>query len=92
VLGFGDGVREQWLLRKLLECSSEPEPAQLSEAAYATHEEFNMLEPEELLKWGGASTQSFDFSQATTIMDSRPARNEGSRAYAGPGISRIQNG
>jgi endo-1,4-beta-xylanase len=48
-------------------------PAQLSEAAYASTlaREFNMLEPEDALKWEGVhpEPQSFDFSQADQIVD-----------------------
>lgn len=48
-------------------------PAQLSEAAYAATlaREFNMLEPEDALKWDvlRPGPQSFDFSQADQILD-----------------------
>jgi endo-1,4-beta-xylanase len=48
-------------------------PAQLSEAAYASTlaREFNMLEPEDALKWETVhpEPQSFDFSQADQIVD-----------------------
>ncbi len=48
-------------------------PAQLSEAAYAATlaREFNMLEPEDALKWEvlRPDPQSFDFSQADQIVD-----------------------
>ncbi|MFZ1917948.1 MAG: endo-1,4-beta-xylanase [Terriglobales bacterium] len=48
-------------------------PAQLSEAAYAATlaREFNMLEPEDALKWEvlRPDAQSFDFSQADQIVD-----------------------
>jgi endo-1,4-beta-xylanase len=48
-------------------------PAQLSEAAYASTlaREFNMLEPEDALKWEVVhpEPQSFDFSQADQIVD-----------------------
>jgi endo-1,4-beta-xylanase len=48
-------------------------PAQLSEAAYAATlaREFNMLEPEDALKWEvlRPGPQSFDFSQADQIVD-----------------------
>ncbi len=48
-------------------------PAQLSEAAYASTltREFNMLEPEDALKWEVVhpERQSFDFSQADQIVD-----------------------
>ncbi len=48
-------------------------PAQLSEAAYASTlaREFNMVEPEDALKWEVVhpGPQSFDFSQADQIVD-----------------------
>jgi endo-1,4-beta-xylanase len=48
-------------------------PAQLSEAAYATTlaREFNMVEPEDALKWEVVHPQpnSFDFSQADQILE-----------------------
>ena len=48
-------------------------PAQLSEAAYASTlaREFNMLEPEDALKWEVVhpARQSFDFSQADQIVE-----------------------
>jgi endo-1,4-beta-xylanase len=48
-------------------------PAQLSEAAYASTlaREFNMVEPEDALKWVVVhpEPQSFDFSQADQIVD-----------------------
>ena len=48
-------------------------PAQLSEAAYAATlaSKFNMLEPEDALKWEvlRPNPQSFDFSQADQIVD-----------------------
>jgi len=48
-------------------------PAQLSEAAYASTlaREFNMLEPEDALKWEVVHPEraSFDFSQADQIVD-----------------------
>src|SRR5271166_3671298 len=47
-------------------------PAQLSEAAYASTvaREFNMVEPEDALKWEVVhpGPQSFDFSQADQIV------------------------
>jgi endo-1,4-beta-xylanase len=76
-LGFGAGVREQ-SLREAAEASgmligTAVRPAQLSEAAYASTlaREFNMLEPEDVLKWEVVhpEPQSFDFSQADQIMD-----------------------
>src|SRR5271154_37597 len=48
-------------------------PAQLSEAAYASTlaREFNMLEPEDALKWEVVhpARQSFDFSQADQVLE-----------------------
>jgi endo-1,4-beta-xylanase len=48
-------------------------PAQLSEAAYASTlaREFNMVEPEDVLKWETVhpELQSFDFSKADQIVD-----------------------
>jgi len=48
-------------------------PQQLTEAAYAATlaHEFNMLEPEDALKWEGLrpDSQSFDFSQADRLVD-----------------------
>ena len=48
-------------------------PAQLSESAYAATlaREFNMLEPEDVLKWEvlRPDPQSFDFSQADQLVD-----------------------
>jgi endo-1,4-beta-xylanase len=48
-------------------------PAQLSEAAYAATlaREFNMVEPEDALKWEVVhpGPQSFDFSQADQVVD-----------------------
>jgi len=76
-LGFGNGVREQ-SLREAAQASGRligtaVRPAQLSEAAYASTlaREFNMLEPEDVLKWEVVhpEPQSFDFSQADQIMD-----------------------
>ena len=56
-LGFGDGVREH-SLREAAQASgiligTAVRPAQLSEPAYASTlaREFNMLEPEDVLKW-----------------------------------------
>jgi len=76
-LGFGAGVREQ-SLREAAQGSgmligAAVRPAQLSEAAYASTlaREFNMLEPEDALKWEVVhpEPQSFDFSQADEIVD-----------------------
>jgi endo-1,4-beta-xylanase len=48
-------------------------PAQLSEAAYASTlaREFNMVEPEDALKWEVVHPDAgiFDFSQADQIVD-----------------------
>ncbi len=76
-LGFGSGIREQ-SLRDAAQASglligTAVRPAQLSEAAYASTRarEFNMLEPEDALKWEVVhpERQSFDFSRADEIMD-----------------------
>jgi endo-1,4-beta-xylanase len=76
-LGIGDGVHEQ-SLREVASASgmligAAVRPAQLSEAAYASTlaREFNMLEPEDALKWEVVhpQRQSFDFSQADQIVD-----------------------
>jgi endo-1,4-beta-xylanase len=75
--GFGDGVHEQ-SLREAANASgmligAAVRPAQLSEAAYASTlaREFNMLEPEDALKWEVVhpERQSFDFPQADQIVD-----------------------
>jgi endo-1,4-beta-xylanase len=74
---FGAGVREQSLReaaqRSGLLIGTAVRPAQLSEAAYASTlaREFNMLEPEDALKWEVVhpAWQSFDFSQADQIVD-----------------------
>jgi endo-1,4-beta-xylanase len=76
-LGFGDGVREQ-SLREAAQASgmligTAVRPAQLSETAYASTlaREFNMLEPEDVLKWEVVhpERESFDFSQGDQIVD-----------------------
>jgi endo-1,4-beta-xylanase len=76
-LGFGDGVREQ-SLRDAAQASgmligTAVRPAQLSEAAYSSTlaREFNMLEPEDVLKWEVVhpERESFDFSQGDQIVD-----------------------
>ena len=76
-LGFGADVGEQ-SLREAAQVSglligTAVRPAQLSEAAYASTlaREFNMLEPEDALKWEVVhpERQSFDFSQADQIVD-----------------------
>jgi len=76
-LGFGAGVRDQ-SLREAARASgmligTAVRPAQLSEAAYESTlaREFNMLEPEDVLKWElvHPERQSFDFSQGDQIID-----------------------
>src|SRR5271156_4974458 len=76
-LGSGNGVREQ-SLREAASASgmligTAVRPAQLYEAVYASTlaREFNMLEPEDALKWEAVhpERQSFDFSQADQIVD-----------------------
>src|SRR6202047_4255181 len=76
-LGLGDGVREQ-ALREAAQASgmligAAVRPAQLSEAAYSSTlaRDFNMLEPEDVLKWEVVhpERQSFDFSQGDQIVD-----------------------
>jgi len=76
-LGLGDGVREH-SLREAAKGSgvfigTAVRPAQLSEAAYASTlaREFNMLEPEDVLKWEVVhpERESFDFSQGDQIVD-----------------------
>src|SRR5258708_38160844 len=76
-LGFGAGGRER-SLREAAQGSgmfigTAVRPAQLSEAAYASTlvREFNMLEPEDVLKWEVVhpEPQSFDFSQGDQIVD-----------------------
>ena len=76
-MGFGAAVPEQslreaaWASGFLI--GAAVRPAQLSEAAYASTlaQEFNMLEPEDALKWEVVhpEPQSFDFSQADQIVD-----------------------
>src|SRR5665811_1089812 len=78
-LGWGAAVPEQ--SRSLREAArgsgmligAAVRPGQLSEAAYASTlaREFNMLEPEDALKWEVVhpDRQSFDFSQADQIVD-----------------------
>ena len=76
-LGFSAGVRDQ-SLREAAQSSgvligTAVRPAQLSEAAYASTlaREFNMLEPEDVLKWEEVhpEPQSFDFSHADQVVD-----------------------
>ncbi len=76
-LGFGAGYPEQSLRETArgagLLIGAAVRPAQLSEVAYASTlaREFNMLEPEDALKWEVVhpAPQSFDFSQADQIVD-----------------------
>ncbi|HEY6301944.1 MAG TPA: endo-1,4-beta-xylanase [Terriglobales bacterium] len=75
--GFGAAVPEQSLPEAALSSGrligTAVRPAQLSAAAYASMlaREFNMLEPEDALKWEVVhpEAQSFDFSQADQIVD-----------------------
>jgi len=76
-LGSGAAVSEQ-SLREAAQASrlligTAVRPAQLSEAAYASTlaREFNIVEPEDALKWEVVhpERQSYDFSQADQIMD-----------------------
>ena len=76
-LGFGDGVREL-SLREAAQASgmligTAVRPAHLSESAYASTlaSEFNMLEPEDVLKWEVVhpESQTFDFSQGDEIVN-----------------------
>ena len=76
-LGLGFGVREL-SLREAADASgmligTAVRPAQLSEAAYASTlaREFNMVEPEDGLKWEVVhpAPQAFDFSQGDRIVD-----------------------
>src|SRR5208337_4049402 len=75
--GFGAGVREQSLREAAqgsgLLIGTAVRPVQLSEAAYASTlaREFNMVEPEDALKWEAAhpEAQSYDFSKADQIVD-----------------------
>src|SRR5208282_5015348 len=76
-LGFGAAVPEQSLREAArgsgMLIGTAVRPAQLSEADYASTlaREFNMLEPEDALKWEVVhpEPQSFDFSQADQIVD-----------------------
>ena len=77
-LGFGAGGAPEQSLREAARGSglligTAARPAQLSEAAYASTlaREFNMVEPEDALKWEVVhpERQSFDFSQADQILD-----------------------
>lgn len=75
-LGFDSDIREP--LREAARTSgmligTAVRPAQLSEAAYSStlSREFNMVEPEDALKWEVVHPErkSFDFSQADQIVD-----------------------
>jgi len=76
-LGFGIGFPQQSLREAArgsgLLIGTAVRPAQLSEAGYASTlaREFNMVEPEDALKWEVVhpERQSFDFSQADQIVD-----------------------
>ena len=76
-LGFGAGVREQSLREAAQDSGmligTAVRPAYLSESVYASTlaREFNMVEPEDVLKWETVhpDPQSFDFSQADQIVD-----------------------
>ncbi len=76
-LGFGAAVPEQSLREAAqgagMLIGTAVRPAQLSEGAYAATlaREFNMVEPENALKWEVVhpESQSFDFSQADEIVD-----------------------
>jgi len=76
-LGFGSAVPEQSLREAAqgsgLLIGTAVRPAQFSEAAYASTlaREFNLLEPEDALKWEVVhpEPQSFDFSQGDQVVD-----------------------
>ena len=76
-LGLGAGGREQSLREAAQGCGSligaAVRSAQLSETAYASTlaREFNMMEPEDALKWEVVhpESQRFDFSQSDQIVD-----------------------
>ena len=76
-LGLGPGVQDQPLREAAKESGiligAAVRPAQLSEAAYASTlaREFNLLEPEDALKWEVVhpEAQRFDFSQGDQIVD-----------------------
>ncbi len=76
-LGFRANVREQTLREAAqnygLLVGTAVRPAQLAEPAYASTlaREFNMLEPEDVLKWEVVhpAPQDFDFSQADQIVE-----------------------
>ncbi len=76
-MGFGAGFREPSLREAAqgsgLLIGTAARPAHLSEAAYASTlaREFNMMEPEDALKWEVVhpEPQSFDFYQADQIVD-----------------------
>jgi endo-1,4-beta-xylanase len=76
-LGFGTNVGVQTIREAAdahgLLVGTAVRPAQLSETAYASTlaREFNMLEPEDALKWEVVhpERQSFDFSQADSVVE-----------------------
>lgn len=89
--GFSAGVRDQ-SLREAAQSSgvligTAVRPAQLSEAAYASTlaREFNMLEPEDVLKWEEVHPEPvFRFlSPGPDCGFRNPARHEGSWSHAG---------
>jgi len=88
-LGFGTNPREQ-SLREAAQSSgmligAAVRSAQLSETAYAATltREFNMLEPEDALKWEVVhpERQSFDFSQADQLLDFASRHNMKMRGH-----------
>ncbi len=75
-LGFGAGSEQslrEAASRSGMLVGTAVRPAQLSEPAYASTlaREFNMLEPEDALKWEVVhpEPQRFDFSQADQVVD-----------------------
>ncbi|MBZ5667622.1 MAG: endo-1,4-beta-xylanase [Acidobacteriia bacterium] len=75
--GFGTGIREQTLREAAagsgILIGTAVRPLRLSESAYASTlaREFNMVEPEDALKWEVVHPgwESFDFSQADQVVD-----------------------
>jgi len=71
-------------------------PAQLSEVAYASTlaREFNMVEPEDALKWEVVHPQpeNFDFSQADQIIDFALKHDMRFAVTLSSGTGRIRNG
>jgi GH35 family endo-1,4-beta-xylanase len=91
-LGFGAAFRGQSLRETAqgagILIGTAVRPAQLSEVAYSSTlaREFNMLEPEDALKWEVVhpEPQSYDFSQADQMVDfGDSSRHAGSRSHAG---------